>query len=961
MKRKQIVSLLLTVVMVLTLMPVSALAVDNTIIKREWTVMGNPWSWELNASTGELVINGQGAMTNYDVELPPWLYDADIAQKIKTAKIGEGITTIGDSAFSGCKSLESITLPSTVTRIEQYAFYGTGLTNVTIPGSVSRIGGYAFADCSRLVNVDIENGVEQLDYAVFYRCENLRKIDLPDSICEIGEGAFAECVDLEEIRIPRGMSGLSTDTFINCSSLKYLEIPSNIFSVGISAFDGCSNLQKVLLSEGVERLDVGAFADCKNLEEIFIPKSMNLIVGGEYSTFLHCYKLKDVYYGGSQTQWHAMADSDKLAGLNPVIHYNSSPNNFTAPSTWAIKEIEEARENGLIPESLDGEYQNNITRQEFCQLAVQLLETVIGRDMDEILSYHDVAINPNEFDDTKDQNILAMNALRVVFGTEKGKFSPDSTIKRQDAATMLTRLAKVMNESLPDGAALSFSDGNTVSSYAYYAVMFVSNQQDNDGRMVMTGTGANLFSPHATYTREQAFLSFGRLYDVVKKCTIGQLRIEDKDVFAEDEDALGSIQISSADGYLTNRRVSAADNRRTLLIPYDEYNESGYYDEIIVSIPTRELKSDEYEIWLRPYMDGDICVRVDEGTIETAKPGMVLATVQSAVSCQVWEEFYIASAGNSSSQLLGTHIPTTKIGKFDANFYTAGMYVENYRVDPIYRLDDNGNILDVEEFSVSMDVYNSTAIYGAIDVYDANMQYLSSTRIDKFKLSEENLREVFWEACGLISDAVEGELLTYRQNSASAHTSISQLKVPKGGYIVISNNCNESVGACIYNWTDFFVEGFSAVENSISLAASDWNKVSNSFADALLDTLEGKQESLIGEFLMEFTQKVNQNYEWSKYSEYSEFVEEVMNTGIAAFMERNKTDIKKLFKDCMIEAAGDQVAGMTEEAFLNVLGPAGQVLNFSFTVFDIMNYGIQVDHFRESPEAKSINIQYPNK
>ena len=163
-----------------------------------------------------------------------------------------------------------------------------------------------------------------------------------------------------------------------------------------------------------------------------------------------------------------------------------------------------------------------------------------------------------------------------------------------------------------------------------------------------------------------------------------------------DEDALGSIQISSADGYLTNRRVSAADNRRTLLIPYDEYNESGYYDEIIVSIPTRELKSDEYEIWLRPYMDGDICVRVDEGTIETAKPGMVLATVQSAVSCQVWEEFFIASAGNSSGQLLGTHIPITKIGKLDANFYTAGMYIENYRVEPIYRLDDKGNILEVE-------------------------------------------------------------------------------------------------------------------------------------------------------------------------------------------------------------------------------------------------------------------------
>ena len=958
MKRKQIVSLLLTLVMVLTLMPVSVGAVEDTIIKREWTVMGNPWSWELNTSTGELIINGQGAMANYNIELAPWLYDADIAQKIKTAKIGEGITTIGDSAFSGCKSLESITFPSSITSIEPYAFYGTGLTDVTIPGSVDSIGMYAFADCFQLSSVDIENGVEEIEHAVFYRCKELKKINLPDSIHIIREGAFAECASLDEVKIPQGISYLSTDMFSKCSGLKYVEIPSNISNIGIGAFWGCNNIQSVFLSEGVEKIDIGAFADCSRLKEIYIPESISSIAGGEYAVFSGCTNLADIYYSGSKERWDAIPDSDKLAGLRPEIHYNWSGNRSDVPSSWAVDEVEAARENGLIPEELDEKYQENITRQEFCRLAVQLLETVIGRNIDEILDYHNVEIDPNEFNDTKDQNILAMNALRVVFGTEKGEFNPDSTIKRQDAATMLTRLAKVMNESLPDGAALSFSDGNAVSSYAYYAVMFVSNQQDNDGRMVMTGTGENLFSPHTTYTREQAFLSFGRLYDVVKKCTIGQLRIEDKDVFAEDEDALGSIQISSADGYLTNRRVSAADNRRTLLIPYDEYNESGYYDEIIVSIPTRELKSDEYEIWLRPYMDGDICVRVDEGTIETAKPGMVLATVQSAVSCQVWEEFFIASAGNSSGQLLGTHIPITKIGKLDANFYTAGMYIENYRVEPIYRLDDKGNILEVEEFSVSMDVYNSTGIYGAVDVYDANGKYLFSKRIDKFKLSEENLREVFWEAYGLISDAVEGELLTYRQNSASAHTSISQLKVPKGGYIVISNNCNESPGACIYNWTDFFVEGFSAAEKSISLGVSDWNKVSTSFADAILETLEGDQESLIGEYLMEFVQKVNQNYEWTEQGKY---VEEVMNLGISVFMTKDNTDIKELFKDCMIEAAGDQVANMSEEAILAAMGPAGQVLNFAFTAFDLMNYGVQVDHFRESPEARSINIQYPNK
>ena len=876
MKRKQIVSLLLTVVMVLTLIPVSVGATEETATNG---TCGDNLTWQLDGDT--LRISGSGQMESYSMyNVAPW-YNLIIDDIITSVILDTCVTSIGDSAFLNCRSL----------------------TNIAIPDSVTSIGDSAFLDC-----------------------RGLTKIVIPDSVTSIGENAFEACDSLASIVIPDGITSIKDFTFSFCS------------------------ITNITIPDGVTSIGVGAFYYCDNLTNVMIPDSVTSI--GKYA-FENCPSIAHIYYGGSEAQWNEID-----TGENPIswpegatIHYNSVLNAGDAPSSWAVGEVEAARENGLIPEELDEKYQENITRQEFCQLAVQLLETVIGRNIDEILDYHDVEINPNEFNDTKDQNVLAMRALHVVLGTENGKFSPDSTIKRQDAATMLTRLAKVMNESLPDGATLSFSDGNKVSSHAYYSVMFVSNQQDNDGQMVMTGTGANLFSPHATYTREQAFLSFGRLYDIVEKCTIGQLRIEDEDV-------LGDIQVSSADGYLTNRRVSVADERGTLLIPYDEYNESGYYDEIIVSTPTREMKSEEYEIWLRPYMDGDICVRVDEGTIETVKPGMVLATVQSAISCQVLEEFYIASAGNSSGQLLGTHVPTIKIGKLDANFYTAGMHIENYRVDPIYRLDDNGDILDVEEFSVSMDVYNSTAIYGSIDVYDANMQYLSSTRIDKFKLSEENLREVFWEACGLISDAVEGELLTYRQDSASAHTTISQLKVPKGGYIVISNNCNESPGACIYNWTDFFVEGFSAVEKSISLGASDWNKVSTSFADAILETLEGEQESLIGEYLMEFVQKVNQNYEWSEQSEY---IEEVMNEGISVFMTKDNTDIKDLFRDCMIEAVGDQVANMSEEAFLTALGPAGQVLNFAFTAFDLMNYGTQVDHFRESPEAKSINIQYPNK
>lgn len=232
---------------------------------------------------------------------------------------------------------------------------------------------YAFADCFQLSSVDIENGVEEIEHAVFYRCKEL-KINLPDSIHIIREGAFAECASLDEVKIPQGISYLSTDMFSKCSGLKYVEIPSNISNIGIGAFWGCNNIQSVFLSEGVEKIDIGAFADCSRLKEIYIPESISSIAGGEYAVFSGCTNLADIYYSGSKERWDAIPDSDKLAGLRPEIHYNWSGNRSDVPSSWAVDEVEAARENGLIPEELDEKYQENITRQEFCRLAVQLLK-----------------------------------------------------------------------------------------------------------------------------------------------------------------------------------------------------------------------------------------------------------------------------------------------------------------------------------------------------------------------------------------------------------------------------------------------------------------------------------------------------------------------------------------------------------------------------------------------------------
>ncbi|MBR4552314.1 MAG: leucine-rich repeat domain-containing protein, partial [Bacteroidaceae bacterium] len=96
---------------------------------------------------------------------------------LNTITIPSSVTSIGEYAFAGCTSLTSITIPSSVTSIEDYAFAGcTGLTSITIPSSVTSIGDYAFFDCYSLTSITIPESVTSIgDYAFSY-CTGLTSI-----------------------------------------------------------------------------------------------------------------------------------------------------------------------------------------------------------------------------------------------------------------------------------------------------------------------------------------------------------------------------------------------------------------------------------------------------------------------------------------------------------------------------------------------------------------------------------------------------------------------------------------------------------------------------------------------------------------------------------------------------------------------------------------------------------------
>ena len=128
-------------------------------------------------------------------------YPAGISSSAYT--IPQGITAIGDGAFSACNSLTSVTIPDSVTSIGNSAFYDCdSLTSVTIPNSVTSIGDRAFSSCDFLTSVSIPDSVTSIGDEAFSGCMSLTSVTIPDSVTEIGENAFAYCPNLT-LTVPR--------------------------------------------------------------------------------------------------------------------------------------------------------------------------------------------------------------------------------------------------------------------------------------------------------------------------------------------------------------------------------------------------------------------------------------------------------------------------------------------------------------------------------------------------------------------------------------------------------------------------------------------------------------------------------------------------------------------------------------------------------------------------------------
>ena len=272
--------------------------------------------------------------------------DLEKREKIRSAIIPNGITSIGKGAFGYCETLKTIVIPHSVINIESNAFSDCRFDSVTIGKSLVSIGYHAFnsgADviinfsdfdirpyshmdygypyggigynAKKIITADDELGdyyfrtKDSNHYLVGHKW-NDSNIILPDNYhgktYEIGIKAFSDCINLKSVTIPNSVTSIGDYAFQNCSSLTNITIPESVTSIGNAIFSGCSlttvtiesptvmeggnlhshigaKVSKFILNGKITNIVDGTFSGYAGLTDISIPNSVTSIGAEAFS------------------------------------------------------------------------------------------------------------------------------------------------------------------------------------------------------------------------------------------------------------------------------------------------------------------------------------------------------------------------------------------------------------------------------------------------------------------------------------------------------------------------------------------------------------------------------------------------------------------------------------------------------------------------------------------------------
>lgn len=354
---KQLLSIVFALALLVQLLPLSA-------------IPANAWG-ELKLSytieNGEVTITGSNEPTDGVITIPETIEGYPVTAIAKSAfffktivhsvTIPSTVTRIGQDAFYYCESLENVyisdlsawckiefdgsratpmcyasnlylngelltdlTIPEDITQLIDYTFYGCErLINVTVPETVSNVGYYSFSKCTNLSNVTLSDGLQRIDDRAFLDCTALEEITIPESVTEIGNYAFAAS-GLTSFTVPESITEIGNGLFSDCRNLTTVNIHDGVNKIGWAAFTRCSSLTNITIPDGVTQIQDGLFEGCISLTAITIPDTVTSI---KPRAFESCIRLTSVTIPERVTEVWFGAFQD--SGLRLVTFLGSAP------------------------------------------------------------------------------------------------------------------------------------------------------------------------------------------------------------------------------------------------------------------------------------------------------------------------------------------------------------------------------------------------------------------------------------------------------------------------------------------------------------------------------------------------------------------------------------------------------------------------------------------------------------
>ena len=286
----------------------------------------------------------------------------DQCTNLKEIAIPNGVSSIGEQAFTGCDALSSVyikdlsawcritfsdlasnplvhgaklyldnkevtelVIPEDITEIKNYAFYGCkSIIKVVIPDHVTSIGNSAFTGCDALSSVYIKDlsawcRITFSDYAnplyngakLYFDNKEVNELVIPEDITEIKDYAFYGCKSIVKVVIPNHVTSIGNSAFTGCDALTTVTIGDGVTSLGWSAFSSCKALTTVIIGDGVTSIENNAFTNCDALTSINIPDNVTSL---GWSAFWGCDALTTVTIGDGVTsiQFNTFTSCDAL-------------------------------------------------------------------------------------------------------------------------------------------------------------------------------------------------------------------------------------------------------------------------------------------------------------------------------------------------------------------------------------------------------------------------------------------------------------------------------------------------------------------------------------------------------------------------------------------------------------------------------------------------------------------------